>query len=81
LGRQLRIDPSGADAACAETTARQASTLVADRFRYRLDVPIVFRQDMRDGANRVRFITERMHRPAPLADHEVEALRQLGYAK
>jgi arylsulfatase A-like enzyme len=79
LGQQVRPAPDGIDGGCAERTAGQAAPLIADRFRFRLDVPIVFRDDMSDGARRVRFIHERMHRPAPLADHELEALRRLGY--
>jgi hypothetical protein len=65
-----------------EKTASQVSAMVADRFRFRLEVPIVFRQDMRDdGANRARFIAERPRSLVPLADAELEALRQLGYAE
>ena len=36
---------------------------------------------MREGENRTRFIQERAARAVPLADHELEALRQLGYAE
>jgi len=79
--RQLRIDPSGADAQCAQSTARRVSALLTDRFRFRLDVPIVVRQDMRENANRVRYMAERKHNVVPLAAADLEALRQLGYAK
>jgi arylsulfatase len=81
LAHQVRLDPAGADGDCAQATAEQVSALVGDRFRFRLDVPVVVREDMRDESNRARFIAERTHLPVPLANGEFEALRQLGYAK
>jgi arylsulfatase len=82
LARQLRVDPPDGDGSCVQTTARQVSALVDDRLRFRLDVPVVFRADMRDHlSNRTRFIEARMHPTAPLAPGDLEALRQLGYAK
>jgi len=81
LTGQLRVVPSGADRRCAQQTAGQVSALVADRFRFRLDVPVVVRHEMRENATRARFIAERTHTVVPLAAPELEALRQLGYAE
>lgn len=81
LARRLQVDPAERDGACAQAAAEQVAALVGDRFRYRLDVPIVFREDMRDGANRTRFIAERTQHGVPLAERDLEALRQLGYAE
>lgn len=81
LTRQLRIDPSSGDMTCARDTAGRASSLLADRFRFRLDVPIVVRQDMRENATRARFMDERMRTVVPLDAPDLEALRQLGYAE
>jgi arylsulfatase A-like enzyme len=81
LARQLRVDPSNGDMKCAQETAGQASALLADRFRFRLDVPIVVRQEMRENATRARFMADRARTVVPLAAPELEALRQLGYAE
>jgi arylsulfatase A-like enzyme len=81
LASQLRVDPSGADMGCAQQTAGRAAALLADRFGFRLDVPIVVRQEMRENATRVRFMAERARTVVPLAAPEIEALRQLGYAE
>ena len=81
LTRQLRVDPASSDMGCAKETAGHAAALLADRFRFRLDVPIVVRHDMRENATRARFMAERMRTVVPLADDEIEALRQLGYAE
>ncbi len=78
---RLRVDPSSADMTCAKDIAGRASSLLADRFRYRLDVPIVVRQNMRDNATRARFMDQRLRTVVPLAAPELEALRQLGYAE
>jgi hypothetical protein len=78
---QVRLDPADADGSCARATAQQVSALVGDRFRFRLDVPVVSREDMRDESNRARFIAARTGHSVPLASGEHEALRQLGYAE
>ncbi len=81
LAQQLRVDPPDRDDGCVQTTAGQVSAHVADRLRFRLDVPVVFRGDMFEPSNRTRFIADRTEPPVPLAPRELEALRQLGYAK
>jgi hypothetical protein len=81
LARQLRVDPPDRDASCVQATARHVSALVADRLSFRLDVPVVFREDMLDLSNRTRFIAARTQSSVPLAPRDLEALRQLGYAK
>ena len=81
LARQLRVDPPDRDASCVQATARHVSALVADRLSFRLDVPVVFRDDMLDLSNRTRFIAARAQSSVPLAPRDLEALRQLGYAK
>jgi arylsulfatase A-like enzyme len=80
-GRTARVDAGGdGGALCAERAAVAITPLLADRFTFTLGVPVVYRADMRDLANRRRFIAERA-RAVPLSEHEHEALRQLGYAE
>ena len=81
LAHQLRVDPPDPDDGCVQTTAARVSAHVADRLRFRLDVPVVFRGDMRVPSNRTRFIADRTQPSVPLAPRDLEALRQLGYAK
>jgi len=79
--RQLRIDPPGTDGQCSQAAAAEAGALIVDRLRFRLEVPVIARNDMRDALNRTRFIDARI-RSGPTVDaHEHEALRQLGYAE
>ena len=77
---QVREATIGGDS-CAESVAAAITPHVRDRFSFRFTLPIVFRSDMSEGENRTRFIEERAARAVPLADHEMEALRQLGYAE
>ena len=78
--RLMKVDPANTDGDCAQKAAGLVTPLIADRYAFRLTVPVAYRADMRDGANRTRFITERAQ-AVPLSDHEREALRQLGYAE
>src|SRR6185369_391785 len=81
IGQTVRVDAGGdGGTLCAERAAVAITPLLADRFTFTLGVPVVYREDMRDTANRRRFIAERAH-AVPLSDHEHEALRQLGYAE
>jgi arylsulfatase len=81
LAHQLRVDPPDRDGSCVQNTASEVSALIADRLRFRLDIPVVFREEMRDLSNRARFIDARTQSAVPLAPRDVDALRQLGYAK
>jgi hypothetical protein len=81
LSREHRVDPPSGDVNSAHKTAGQVSALLADRFRFHLDVPIVVRQEMRENATRADFMAERARTVVPLAASELEALRQLGYAE